>query len=124
MKRAASAAARSKSRDCGAHARNKGGFAQDCLCDIRALVEASKGTTYRPTVSESPITHKCLFGRVMATVHRIRLLAIDQSNGGCGRITIKTPLLSQKPNLVFRVTAHQTDNHSLLLPALKPVHTT
>jgi hypothetical protein len=25
------------------------------------------GGTYRPTVSESPTTHKCRFGRVMAT---------------------------------------------------------
>jgi hypothetical protein len=39
--------------------------------------------TYRPTVSESPITHKCLFGRVIATMatlvskERIEIAGLD-----------------------------------------------
>lgn len=81
---------------------------------------------YRPTVSESPMTHRCLFGLVMATdlgqpwkEYKSLLLEDDDFESA---LTVQPPLLPKKTYLVVRVASYKTHYDGFLFAPLKAIN--
>lgn len=94
-------------------------------CTAQRPAHARRKPTYRPTVSESPITHKCRFGLVIATGHESsakRTVTIDMHEAA-SILTVKSSLFSQEAYFVLGITAHKADHDRLLLSPLEPVDT-
>lgn len=71
-------------------------------------------------VSESPMTTRCLRGRVIATVKSCQLDS-RKSKLHAGHLTIQPPLLRQKPDFFLIVRSDKTEYHCFFLTPLKTI---